>query len=153
MNKAKYSDKLIKELVESSTSFRQVIIKLGLKEAGGTYNNIQKKIRRLNIDTSHFTGQVWNKGYVDIELLEKQLKKNTSLKTSDLKNRLFKVGLKKEICEICKLETWLNGKIPLELHHVNGVKTDNRLKNLQILCPNCHALTPNYRGKNHKKTV
>ena len=38
--------------------------------------------------------------------------------------------------------------IPLELHHLNGVRTDNRISNLRLLCPNCHALTDNYRGKN-----
>lgn len=38
--------------------------------------------------------------------------------------------------------------IPLELHHINGVHSDNRIENLQLLCPNCHALTDNYRGKN-----
>lgn len=37
--------------------------------------------------------------------------------------------------------------IPLELHHLNGIHTDNRLENLQILCPNCHAFTDNYSGK------
>ena len=40
--------------------------------------------------------------------------------------------------------------IPLELHHVNGDNRDNRLENLQLLCPNCHALTNTYRGKNNK---
>ena len=38
--------------------------------------------------------------------------------------------------------------IPLELHHINGVHSDNRIENLQLLCPNCHALTDNYRCKN-----
>ena len=38
--------------------------------------------------------------------------------------------------------------IALELHHVNGVKDDLRIENLQILCPNCHAFTDNYRGRN-----
>lgn len=40
--------------------------------------------------------------------------------------------------------------IALELHHVNGIKDDLRIENLQILCPNCHAFTDNYRGKNIK---
>lgn len=38
--------------------------------------------------------------------------------------------------------------IPLELHHINGINNDHRLENLQMLCPNCHAFTDNYRGKN-----
>jgi predicted RNA-binding Zn-ribbon protein involved in translation (DUF1610 family) len=36
----------------------------------------------------------------------------------------------------------------LELNHKNGTPTDNRLENLELLCPNCHAFTDNYRGKN-----
>ena len=49
---------------------------------------------------------------------------------------------------MCGSTHWCNYLIPLELHHINGIKTDNRLENLQMLCPNCHALTDNYRGKN-----
>ena len=49
-----------------------------------------------------------------------------------------------------QLKSWLGAKIPLELHHINGDNTDNRIENLQLLCPNCHALTDNYRGKNIK---
>ena len=41
--------------------------------------------------------------------------------------------------------------IPLELHHINGINTDNRLENLKFLCPNCHAFTDSYRGKNSRK--
>ena len=52
------------------------------------------------------------------------------------------------MCERCKLAQWCNNSIPLELHHINGVHSDNRIENLQLLCPNCHALTDNYRGKN-----
>ena len=38
--------------------------------------------------------------------------------------------------------------IALELHHKNGIKNDLRIENLEILCPNCHAFTDNYRGRN-----
>ena len=44
--------------------------------------------------------------------------------------------------------TWNGQTIPLELHHVNGNNKDNSLENLQLLCPNCHALTSNYRNRN-----
>ncbi len=57
---------------------------------------------------------------------------------------IHKVG---DYCFNCKLTEWQGVKIPLELHHVDGVD-NNFQSNLQLLCPNCHALTPNWKGKN-----
>lgn len=51
-------------------------------------------------------------------------------------------------CHSCGLTEWLNGKLGLELDHINGINTDNRLENLRFLCPNCHSQTSNYKGKN-----
>jgi 5-methylcytosine-specific restriction endonuclease McrA len=62
--------------------------------------------------------------------------------------RLFDSNLKEHKCEHCGKTEWLGYSIPLELHHINGIHTDNRIENLRVLCPNCHALTDNYRGKN-----
>ncbi len=54
-------------------------------------------------------------------------------------------------CEMCLNETWLNEKIPIEIHHIDGSRHNNSLENLKLLCPNCHALTDTYKGKNIKK--
>ncbi len=70
-----------------------------------------------------------------------------------LKLKLIRDGLKLAMCESCRLQTWLNQKIPLELHHLNGDRHDNRLENLQILCPNCHALTENYANRAINKSL
>ena len=67
-----------------------------------------------------------------------------------LKKRLLKENVKMYKCESCNLEEWLQKPIPLELHHKDGNRFNNQLKNLMLLCPNCHALTPNYRAKNIK---
>ena len=65
-----------------------------------------------------------------------------------MKLRLFQFNLKEKVCEICGLKEWQGVEIPLELHHKNGNRLDNSFENLQIVCPNCHALTEHYRGAN-----
>ncbi|MBI1259195.1 MAG: hypothetical protein GC204_17125 [Chloroflexi bacterium] len=54
-------------------------------------------------------------------------------------------------CERCGLAEWLEQPIPLELHHMDGDSDNNTEGNLQLLCPNCHALTENYKGANKGK--
>ena len=65
-----------------------------------------------------------------------------------LRGRLISEGIKEHKCEYCNNKEWLGNPIPLELHHIDGDNTNNKLENLQILCPNCHTMTDNYRGKN-----
>jgi hypothetical protein len=43
--------------------------------------------------------------------------------------------------------------LPFALHHVNGDRSDNRLENLEVLCPNCHALTANFSGRNRSAYI
>ena len=69
-----------------------------------------------------------------------------------MKKRLIKEGIKKEKCENCNLDTWLGEQIPTELHHIDGNSSNNNLSNLQILCPNCHHKTDNFRNKKIKKS-
>ena len=64
-----------------------------------------------------------------------------------LKNRLFNEGVKEYKCEKCGISEWNGKHITLEIHHINGNHNDNRLENLQILCPNCHSQTINFNGK------
>lgn len=73
------------------------------------------------------------------------------VQSNKLRKKLLRDGLKEARCECCGNTTWNGLPIPLEVHHINGDKDNNELYNLQILCPNCHALTPTYRGKNIKK--
>jgi DNA-binding transcriptional ArsR family regulator len=67
-----------------------------------------------------------------------------------LKQRLLAAGLKENRCERCGLDSWLGEPLSMALHHVNGDGLDNRLENLALLCPNCHAQTPNFSGRNRK---
>lgn len=82
--------------------------------------------------------------------LEELLVEGSSFQSFKLKNRLLAAGLFEPVCSICKLKKWLEKPIPLELDHMNGNNTDNRIENLRLLCPNCHSTTSTYRGKNKK---
>jgi len=61
------------------------------------------------------------------------------LKSHVLRLKLIEEGYKEKRCETCKKTRWNGKEIPLELHHINRNRFDNRLENLLILCPNCHA--------------
>lgn len=59
--------------------------------------------------------------------------------------------LKDNSCNICKLKTWNNQKISLEIDHIDGCSINNKMENLRLLCPNCHSQTPTYKSKNKGK--
>ena len=154
--KRKWNEEGLKKAAKNSTSIRQVIKKIGLVEAGGNYAQIRKYLNEHKIDMSHFKGQGWNKGLRGMGRpllsLEKILINGSTYQSYKLKRRLFKASIKLPKCELCgwsqKSE---DGRLPLELDHINGDSRDNRLSNLRVLCPNCHSLQLTHRGKNRKK--
>ncbi|MDO8569356.1 MAG: HNH endonuclease signature motif containing protein [bacterium] len=156
--KRKWTSDQLKEAVKGSGSVRQVLAKLGLREAGGNYYQIRKYINELGLEIKHFHGMTWNKG---LKLPGRYLYSMTDLLIADssyqsfkLKQRLFHDGIKKPQCEECGwCEKSPDGRVPLELDHINGNNRDNRLENLRVLCPNCHSLKPTHRGRNRKKKI
>lgn len=156
MRQRKWTEKQLIDAVKKSRSVRQVIQTLGLIPAGGNYVQVQSRIVELKLNTKHFLGMGWSKGMPFARkapiALEKILVKNSSYQSFKLKKRLFTSGLKFQKCEECgwkKISE--DGRIPLELDHINGDRNDNRLENLRVLCPNCHSLKPTHRGRNKKR--
>jgi hypothetical protein len=153
--KRSWSDEQLIEVVPKVKSYRALIFELGLIPAGGNYAQVRRRIHELELSTAHFTGMGWNKGLgfvprkaVELGLL---LVTGSTVQSHKLKVRLFRAALKKPECELCgwsQMST--DGRIPVELDHVNGDHSDNRLENLRILCPNCHSLQPTHRGRNKK---
>jgi len=145
-----YTDEEFALAVEESGSIRQVLQKLNLREAGGNYQCAKERIKKLNLSTNHFYGQAWNKGkkLPKRQPIETYLVEDRLVQSNNLKKRLINEGIKQHKCECCGITEW-NGKIaPIELDHIDGNRYNNRLENLRLLCPNCHAQTPTYRGRN-----
>jgi len=156
MKPRKWTVKELEISVKNSRSVRQVLRELGLKEAGGNYSQIKKYLKQYNIDTSHFKGRAWNKGLPwigkPVMSLTSILIENSTFQSYKLKKRLIMTGLKPSYCEECHwAQVSDDGRLPLELDHINGDSKDNRLENLRILCPNFHSLKPTHRGRNSKK--
>ena len=141
----KFSKEEIEQFVKDSYSFRQLGAKCGYNPDGGsTIKTMVEMVDELKLDVLHFKGQAWNKDNYQYARFQKgkTIKNGSAIKAI--------VALKGHKCEQCGLETWLDKDIPLEVHHIDGDRLNNELSNLQLLCPNCHALTDNYRGRNIK---
>ncbi len=138
--------------VQSKTSIAQVLNELGLKPAGGNYMTVNVYVKKWDINIDHWLGQGHRKGSTvpakPARPLETVLvQDSTYLNTTNLRKRLLSTKILEAKCYNCNRTTWLGNRIPLELEHINGIRTDNRIENLTLLCPNCHALTPTYRRR------
>lgn len=143
---------LLQKLVEESGTIKEILERLDLKITKDNYKKLYKKLDEYNIDYSEILNNP-SKGCIIKYKIEDILVENSPYTTSSrLKNRLIKEGLKQNICEICGQKPFHNGKeLTLQLHHINGNHQDNRIENLQILCPNCHSQTDNFAKRNIKK--
>lgn len=152
------NDDELKAAIKNSTSIRQVLLSLNLNETGTAYRIFKRRVKNLSIDTSHFTGKAHLKGkkhnWATKTPLKTILVKNSSYGTSYLKKRLIDEGLLEYKCYGvgCGITAWLGKPIVLQLDHINGDPEDHRLKNLRLLCPNCHSMTETFAGKNKGKS-
>ena len=154
MKHRNYIDEDIIKAVKNNTSMAKTLIELGLSPKGGNHTTIKKAIKRLSLDSSHFTGQSHLKGKTHnwakkIPLKEILVKDSTYNNNRTLKKQLFEKGLLENKCQLCGLESEWKGKpIVLRLDHINGTNSDNRLENLRMVCPNCDSQLDTFAGRN-----
>ena len=144
--KIKVSDEQIVEAAMTSQSATSAAAKLGIK-----YETYRVHAKRLNVFSTNQSGKGLSKPIFDdrkISLQEILEGNYPHYQSNKLRIRLFTEKIKEEKCEICGLTEWFGKKVPLELDHIDGNRYNHTLNNLRIMCPNCHAQTDTYRGKN-----
>ena len=143
----KYRDYTDEDIIRESkkvTSLAQLLRALGLKEAGGNYDNMKRNLQRLGLTCDHWKGQGWSK---DNQLKDwSQYRKAVSLKPHLITERGHR-------CELCERVEWMDQPITLEVHHIDADRTNNSYDNLQLLCPNCHSFTDSWRGRKNYSEI
>jgi hypothetical protein len=130
-------------------SFSDALRRLGMRPAGGNHMTLKKYAGIWGISTAHFDPAAARIPRRPAIPLEEVLVEGSTYSRRSLKQRLYAEGLKQRACELCgQGEEWQGRRMALILDHVNGVATDNRLENLQVVCPNCAATLDTHCGRN-----
>ena len=139
-------EKEFREVCNQSQSMAQASIKLGLH-----FNTFKKYAKKFDCYKVNPSGKGMKKNNPPRVILDEILRgEHPHFQTFKLKKRLLREGIVKNECSLCGISEWNGLPINIELDHIDGNRTNHKLENLRMLCPNCHSQTDTYRAKNIK---
>ena len=120
------------------------------KRLGMKFTTFKRYAEKLGVYKTNM-GKKGVESLLPEDVLIKLQNENKRVRGKKIKDILFTLGIKEEKCEKCGLMYWNGKPLSLELHHKDGNPYNNSLENFEILCPNCHSQTENFRGRISKK--
>ena len=152
-----YNKDYIQQLFDTCRNRCEVLEKLGMCTSGNSYTTLYNYVKKYNIDTSRIESLRKKGSNRRLPHLNSEIKmrlelegKTNNYRGHSLKNYIIRNNIKRWKCECCGRTKWKGENIPLQLHHIDGDHYNNNINNLQLLCPNCHAMTDNYGKKNKR---
>lgn len=152
------SEENFKKVVQNSNCYADICRNLGLRRQGGYYRTIKRRILKENINISHFIplsqrlSKAANFNWISKESFLQRLNDGEKFCDDTLKKKIIEFDMLPFKCSECNLGNIWNGKrLVLQLDHIDGIHTNNKISNLRWMCPNCHSQTVTFCGK-HKKT-
>jgi hypothetical protein len=149
----RYTEEELRAFVPRARTLAEVLRHFGLRPAGGNHRLLRRWLDEWGIPYDHFTGTP-SPVRREAIALEDVLVPGSTYQRGQLKQRLYDAGIKRRECELCgQGEEWHGRRMSLILDHINGIADDNRLENLQIVCPNCAATLDTHCGRANRRTV
>ena len=143
-----YTKEWLEEACKTSASLGEIIKKSGRSKCGYAYKILKQKIKEYDIDTSHF---LQANGRSSKYTFDNVFCQDAAVSQKLVRDYAIRYNIIEYKCQHCgNIGSWQDQILPLQLHHINGDNTDNRVQNLQFLCPNCHCITDNWGGYKNK---
>jgi hypothetical protein len=132
----------------AADSVMDILRRLGIKETGGSHQHIKRRLISLGFDTKNLAlkGRASNLGKTFPH--KRRSKESLLIKRSKgrrqfahyLRRAMIEYGILHK-CKTCACDPiWMGKKLVLQVDHINNDWLDDRLENLQFLCPNCHSI-------------
>lgn len=144
--KIKIDEDTFISVVNSSNSMAEAASKLGIH-----FNTFKRYAIKFNVYKPN-QGLKGGTKMCDVKIPTEVILRGDypQFNTYKLKIRLIKDGVLKNECSECGISEWNGKPLNCELDHIDGNRTNHKIENLRILCPNCHSQTETYRSKNKK---
>lgn len=143
----------MEKLIIESKSINEILKQLDVNSNGsGAYKTFRNHCNRLGIEPPIYENNGNSVIGPKIDLKFILIENSTYQNISRLKKRLISEKILDYKCAECEnIGEWNGKNLVLQLDHINGIHSDNRIQNLRFLCPNCHSQTLTYSGRNNKK--